>query len=94
MAEPTRWRKKPVVIAAMRWDGTLSGAVEIVAWVNKEAVGQVEEARAVGDPIVIEILTLEGAIYASPGDWIIRGVAGEFYPCRNDIFEATYEAVE
>jgi hypothetical protein len=38
--------------------------------------------------------TLEGLIHASSGDWIIRGVQGEFYPCKPDIFESTYEAVE
>ena len=41
----------------------------------------------------LEIVTLEGTMYASPGDWIIRGVAGEFYPCKPDIFAATYEAI-
>lgn len=42
----------------------------------------------------ITILTLEGEMNASPGDWIIRGVQGEFYPCKPDIFEQTYEPVE
>ena len=42
----------------------------------------------------LAINTLEGTMTASPGDWIIRGVAGEFYACKPDIFEATYEAVE
>lgn len=40
------------------------------------------------------IATLEGVMQAKPGDWVIRGVQGEFYPCRDDIFRATYEAVE
>jgi hypothetical protein len=39
------------------------------------------------------IATLEGVMWVKPGDWVIRGVAGEFYPCREDIFEATYEKV-
>lgn len=38
-----------------------------------------------------DIQTLEGRMHASPGDWIIKGVKGEFYPCKPDIFEATYE---
>jgi len=42
----------------------------------------------------IEIATLEGVMRADVGDWIIRGVAGEFYPCKPDIFAATYEPVE
>lgn len=41
-----------------------------------------------------EIVTLEGTMVASPGDWIITGVKGERYPCKPDIFAATYEAVE
>lgn len=40
----------------------------------------------------LQVHTLEGVMSALPGDWIIRGVAGEFYPCREDIFQATYEA--
>lgn len=41
-----------------------------------------------------DIRTLEGVTHASPGDWVIRGVKGEFYPCKPDIFEATYELVK
>ena len=44
-----------------------------------------------GNDVLID--TLEGTMRANPGDWIIRGVKGEFYPCKSDIFEATYEAV-
>lgn len=44
------------------------------------------------DDLAIEIDTLEGTMRAHPGDWIIKGVKGEFYPCKPDIFEATYEA--
>lgn len=42
----------------------------------------------------MEIITLEGTMVAEPGDWIITGVVGETYPCKNDIFEKTYEKVE
>ena len=49
-----------------------------------------EQAEVMKLPVVIS--TLEGDLTASPGDWIIRGVKGEFYPCKPDIFEATYEA--
>lgn len=45
------------------------------------------------DPEALEIVTLEGVMRAERKDWIIRGVKGEFYPCKPDIFEATYEAV-
>ena len=57
--------------------------------------------RSVNDPVTwyynndyIAIPTLEGMMVARPGDWIIRGVKGELYPCKADIFEATYEAVQ
>lgn len=50
------------------------------------------EAYQTDEPVDIE--TLEGTMHASPGDWIIRGVKGEIYPCKPDIFETTYEAVE
>lgn len=46
------------------------------------------------DPEHLEIKTLEGVMRGDVGDWIIKGIKGEFYPCKNDIFEASYEAVE
>jgi hypothetical protein len=78
-----KFRKKPVVIDAVQWfPGTpVEGVTE----------------RASGDPIsevVGVIRTLEGDMTALPGDWIITGVKGEKYPCKPDIFEATYERVE
>lgn len=96
---PTRWRKKPVVIEAMRWDGTAESAGPIINWI----LASDGSARYVcsnpqrcaehdGDtPHSIVITTLEGDMRADLGDWIIRGVKGEFYPCKPDIFEATYE---
>jgi hypothetical protein len=77
-----KFRKKPIVIEAVQWNG------------------RTEDLMAFGDlpiPIVlaplpaITIQTLEGDMLCSPGDWIIQGVAGEFYPCKPDIFKATYE---
>ena len=84
-----RFRKKPVEIEAARYDGTPEGWVRIARWLRESNV-------RIGMDCVgrLRIPTLEGNITASPGDWIIRGVAGEFYPCRGDIFEQTYEAVE
>lgn len=78
-----KFRKKPVVIEAVQWDG--QNRLEIVAFVGD----QLEEAWSVGGTCFIN--TLEGRMNASVGDWIIRGVQGEFYPCKPDIFEATYE---
>ena len=90
--DPPRFRKKPVEIEAVRWGhpGAPSRPQAIVNWITERG-GQ---AGYVLEPFeALEIVTLEGAMYASPGDWIIRGVAGEFYPCKPDIFAATYEAV-
>jgi len=88
------FRKKPVVIEAQRWDGTVQGATPIIDWIlDGPLAARYEDAtfEREGDRIAID--TLEGTITASPGDWIIKGVQGEFYPCKPDIFDATYEAV-
>ncbi len=77
------YRKKPVVIEAIQWTGEDRQAVK--DFVPEAGFG------FVGDELTIT--TLEGQMHASPGDWIIRGVKGEFYPCKPDIFEATYEPV-
>jgi hypothetical protein len=79
-----RYRKKPVVIEAMKWDGTSDSFREITDWADD--VWGKEGASLI-------IPTLEGDHQAMPGDWIIKGVKGEFYPCKPDIFEATYEEV-
>jgi hypothetical protein len=78
------YRKKPVVIEAVPYDGT--NHAEIAAFTGLPLVSNDE---AVGMPIIIP--TLEGDHQAQPGDMIIRGVKGEFYPCKSDIFAATYE---
>ncbi len=87
-----QFRKKPVVIDAMQFDG--SGALNRMAVLQFTGVSA-ENASAIywrdanGGEIVIR--TLEGDMVASQGDWIIRGVKGELYPCKPDIFEATYD---
>lgn len=81
-----KYRKKPVVIEAVQYDGTFP----------LDFLGEAENVRAssvIGDDAVL-IETLEGTMRAEKGDWIIRGVKGELYPCKPDIFEATYEAAE
>lgn len=75
-----KYRKKPVVIDATRFVGDNHEEIE-------HFVGKPLERR--GDALVIP--TLEGEHIASPGDWIIRGVKGEHYPCKADIFYATYD---
>ena len=81
MNTPAKYRKKPVVIEAIQLG--LLNLADVEAFVGGDA-GNTSEG--------LVIATLEGAMHVSLGDWIIRGVQGEFYPCKPDIFEATYEA--
>lgn len=81
-----KYRKRPLVIEAMRWNG--SNFAEFLAWSGLEHAEQ-----ELGSWNLI-IPTLEGNMIASEGDYIIKGIKGEFYPCKPDIFEATYEEVE
>ncbi len=78
-----RFRKKPVVIEAVQYDG--KNGTQLLSWMN----GVECEEDFLGD--YVEIKTLEGTMRADRGDWIIKGVKGEFYPCKPAIFEATYE---
>ena len=84
MSNVKQYRKKPVVIEAVKYDGT-NGA-EILKFIFPDIE---PDAKAFGETIK----TLEGDMHVSVGDYIIKGVQGEFYPCKPDIFEATYEAV-
>lgn len=79
------FRKKPVVIEAVQWDG--HNRAEIVEFVGDA----LDEAWSVGGYCFIN--TLEGRMNCAVGDWVIKGLRGEFYPCKPDIFEATYEPV-
>ena len=87
-----RFRKKPVVIEAVQFDGTKDGANHALAWIGGHGAAA-KRAHATKPEAGIVIPTLEGDHLASPGDWIIRGVHGEFYPCKPDIFAKTYEPV-
>jgi hypothetical protein len=82
-----RFRKKPVEIEA-RQTGPET-AHDVLLWIRQS--GQKGNLLTGG---ALEIYTLEGAMRADVGDWIIRGVQGEFYPCKPDIFAATYEPCE
>lgn len=87
----TKFRKKPIEIEAMRFDG-IDSYLDIVEWAK--ASGKTDaDAFAYRTPIML-IPTLEGTMAANPGDWIIRGIQGEFYPCKSDIFADSYELVE
>lgn len=111
-----RFRKKPVVIEAVKWNGysnnlgltngdpMADGArYEMPSWMPPCAPPLTTEAatRAAVKPgevrryeDFLHIGTLEGVMACAPGDWIIRGVKGELYPCKPDIFAATYEPVD
>lgn len=81
-----KYRKKPVVIEAIQYTGDNIQEVWYMFGAG-EIYGPVEN-----DPCAY-ILTLEGRMRCDVGDWIIQGVQGEFYPCKPDIFAATYEEV-
>lgn len=95
------FRKKPVEIEARQWDGTAAGATGIIDWILSAgatasyACADPDRCAEFGgdSPHNIRIATLEGSITASLNDYVIKGVQGEFYPCKLDIFAATYEAV-
>jgi hypothetical protein len=87
-----KFRKKPVVIEAVqipeKWDG------ESVPHALSDISMFIVSGRAdwaLADDGGVDITTLEGVMHGSPGDWIICGVSGELYPCKPDIFDATYE---
>ena len=100
-AKIMKYRKKPVAIEA--WQFTkknfAEGVPRWIRYIGEE--GNLKDNKAVvlwsqygGKVIAGEIKTLEGIMTVSENDWIIKGINGEFYPCKPDIFEATYEAVE
>jgi hypothetical protein len=80
-----KYRKKPVVIEAVRWTG--ENYEEIAKFMDYKDIDDTEG----GAVLIIE--TLEGDFRASVGDWIIKGITNEFYPCKPDVFSKTYEEV-
>ena len=86
-----KFRKKPVVIEARQYRGSLGSYLDICDWMK--AGGASVSGTRYDDPRML-IPTLEGEMVASPGDWIIKGVQGEFYPCKPAIFDQTYEEAE
>lgn len=105
LAPVRAWRKRPVTIEAVQWDGTAAGATPIIEWVLDGdgtarfheqipafVTGDREEHPAVPAHLAIDVVG--GVASAEPGDWIIRGVEGEFYPCPRTVFEATYEPAD
>jgi len=82
-----KFRKKPVVIEAIKYQAEL-GNNRIVNWLAQQGANISDWLFFDGE---ITIPTLEGRMNVSDGDWIIKGVKGEFYPCKDDIFQTTYE---
>lgn len=80
-----KFKKKPVEIEAIKWIPCESVSMTMCKFLGGHIT--IDKNNR------IEIETLEGKIYASPGDWVIKGIKGEFYPCKPDIFEVTYEPV-
>lgn len=113
MTDPTKYRKKPVVVEARQFPihgNDAQHAIAIHQWVEENTLGIFDctpiidgeegahwpESGVSIDPRDgrMVIATLEGGHWVNPGDYVIRGVQGEFYPCKPDIFEATYEPVK
>ena len=100
-----KYYKKPVEIDAERWNGTEESATEVINWAlslgddNSIMYHKSQDAYDDGEkgcpyyPAYLAIATLEGTMEARAGDFIIRGIEGEFYPCKPNIFDKTYEKV-
>lgn len=92
-----KYRKKPVVIEAVQWNGY--NLEEIMNFIDSEFKYNKDNTYYYTDKFLysdneLTIRTLEGLMKASIGDYIIKGINGEYYPCKPDIFEKTYEKVE
>jgi hypothetical protein len=100
-----KYRKKPIIIEAMQFPDSGPEQGDVSRWIEANAGklnlydGQIEShittsTQATWRWSCASIDTLEGSMIVNIGDWIIKGIKGEFYPCKPDIFEATYEAAE
>ena len=86
-----KYRKKPVVIEAMQYNA-LNSRESVMQWIDANG-GKCYLVKSINDSSIY-IETLEGTMRADLNDYVIKGVNGEFYPCKPDIFEKTYEKVE
>ena len=95
-----KYRKKPVVIEAVKWDGNAHAMFDFLTNTKDQPIADkgehfhIEYDNGGGELGSLIIHTLEGNHKANIGDYIIKGIKGEFYPCKPDIFEATYEPVD
>ena len=91
-----KYRKKPLIVEANQWNGpgdhrAVKGGrfsnADLILGTEKTCCGKAPSRHG-------SIMTLEGVLSVCPGDWIVKGIKGEFYPVKPDIFEATYELVD
>lgn len=85
-----KYRKKPVIIEAIQFFDDAETLIRLSEFMNDD----IRVDYSIPDRPVLKIQTLEGEHIASIGDYIIKGIKGEFYPCKPDIFKMTYETVE
>lgn len=90
-----QYKKKPVAVSALQWNGRNLGELkdfvgESLTYEFLDTAWEVGKAKPF---VLIYIKTLEGDMLVSEGDYVIKGIKGEFYPCKPDIFEQTYEEV-
>lgn len=84
-----KYRKKPIIIDAVLFNGSSTRKHDILKWIK---TGEYTQSKVeTRDIVSLEIETLEGLMTANAGDYIIKGIQGEFYPCKPDIFHDTYE---
>lgn len=89
-----RYRKRPVIVSAIQYTG--NNGNELSLWSNHAVIESpiLEPTKDNPSGRYVQVETLEGVITGNVGDYIIRGISGEFYPCKPDIFEKTYEMVD
>jgi hypothetical protein len=93
-----KYKKKPIVIEAMQFTDSGSEQLKVSEWVEKNGSklglydGFYRKGIASWEKAFVD--TLEGSMMVSIGDWIIKGVEGEFYPCKDSVFKKTYDEVK
>jgi len=87
-----RYQKRPIIVQAWQWDGKEPGigGRPCPVWIGEAIIIYARDSSALGDSRRLLIDTLEGVMTARKGDWIIKGIEGEIYPCKPEIFAKTY----
>ena len=91
IGEIMKYKKKPVVIEAKQLKS--DNAYEIILWAHENLPAGANSIITTAERGCLKVRTLEGPLFASVGDYVIKGINGEFYPCKPDIFDKTYEPV-